>query len=33
LNTMYAIPMGGTDLFDPRSFGRNRTVEVWAGLP
>jgi outer membrane protein OmpA-like peptidoglycan-associated protein len=33
LNTIYAIPMGGTDLFDPRAFARNRTVEVWAGLP
>ena len=33
LNTMYAIPMGGTDLFDPHGFARNRTVEVWAGLP
>jgi outer membrane protein OmpA-like peptidoglycan-associated protein len=33
LNTMYAIPMGGTDLFDSRAFARNRTVEVWAGQP
>lgn len=33
LNTMYAVPMGGTDLFDPRAFARNRTVEVWAGQP
>ena len=33
LNTMYSIPMGGTDLFDPHGFARNRTVEVWAGLP
>ena len=33
LNTIYAVPMGGTDLFDPRAFARNRTAEVWAGLP
>jgi outer membrane protein OmpA-like peptidoglycan-associated protein len=33
LNTIYAVPMGGTDLFDSRAFARNRTVEVWAGLP
>jgi len=33
LNTIYAIPMGGTDLFDSRAFARNRTVEVWVGLP
>jgi outer membrane protein OmpA-like peptidoglycan-associated protein len=33
VNTTYAVPMGGTDLFDSHSFARNRTVEVWAGLP
>jgi outer membrane protein OmpA-like peptidoglycan-associated protein len=33
LNRIDAVPMGGTDLFDSRSFARNRTVEVWAGLP
>jgi outer membrane protein OmpA-like peptidoglycan-associated protein len=33
VNTLYAIPMGGTDLFDPHGLARNRTVEVWAGLP
>jgi outer membrane protein OmpA-like peptidoglycan-associated protein len=33
VNTVYAIPMGGTDLFDPHGLARNRTVEVWAGLP
>ncbi|MBV9876254.1 MAG: hypothetical protein JO025_16115 [Verrucomicrobia bacterium] len=33
LNTIYPIAMGGTDLFDPHGFARNRTVEVWAGLP
>jgi outer membrane protein OmpA-like peptidoglycan-associated protein len=33
VNTLYAIPMGGTDLFDPHGFAKNRTVEVWAGLP
>ena len=33
LNAIYVIPMGGTDLFDPHGFARNRTVEVWAGLP
>jgi outer membrane protein OmpA-like peptidoglycan-associated protein len=33
LNRIDAVPMGGTDLFDPRAFARNRTVEVWAGLP
>jgi outer membrane protein OmpA-like peptidoglycan-associated protein len=33
LNTIYAIPMGGTDLFDSHGLAKNRTVEVWAGLP
>ena len=33
LNAIYPIPMGGTDLFDPHGFAKNRTVEVWAGLP
>lgn len=33
VNTLYAIPMGGTDLFDPHGLAKNRTVEVWAGLP
>jgi outer membrane protein OmpA-like peptidoglycan-associated protein len=33
LNTIYAIPMGGTDMFDPHGLAKNRTVEVWAGLP
>jgi outer membrane protein OmpA-like peptidoglycan-associated protein len=33
LNRIDAVPMGGTDLFDSRAFARNRTVEVWAGLP
>jgi outer membrane protein OmpA-like peptidoglycan-associated protein len=33
LNVMYPIPMGGTDLFDPREFSKNRVVEVWAVKP
>jgi outer membrane protein OmpA-like peptidoglycan-associated protein len=33
LNALYPIPMGGTDLFDPREFSKNRVVEVWAVLP
>jgi outer membrane protein OmpA-like peptidoglycan-associated protein len=33
LNVMYPIPMGGTDLFDPREFSKNRVVEVWAIKP
>jgi outer membrane protein OmpA-like peptidoglycan-associated protein len=33
LNVIQLIPMGGTDLRDPHGFARNRTVEVWAGLP
>jgi outer membrane protein OmpA-like peptidoglycan-associated protein len=33
LNTIYAVPMGKTDLFDPHGLAKNRTVEVWAGLP
>jgi len=33
LNLMYPIPMGGTDLFDPREFSKNRVVEVWAIKP
>jgi outer membrane protein OmpA-like peptidoglycan-associated protein len=33
LNELHAVPMGGTDLFDPHGFARNRTVEVWAGQP
>ena len=33
LNAIYVVPMGGTDLFDAHGFARNRTVEVWAGLP
>ena len=33
LNEVHAVPMGGTDLFDPHGFARNRTAEVWAGQP
>jgi outer membrane protein OmpA-like peptidoglycan-associated protein len=33
LNVMYPIPMGGTDLFDPHEFSKNRVVEVWVVKP
>jgi outer membrane protein OmpA-like peptidoglycan-associated protein len=32
-NVMHVIPMGGTDLLDPRELAKNRIVEVWAVLP
>lgn len=32
-NVMHIVPMGGTDLLDPRELAKNRIVEVWAVLP
>jgi outer membrane protein OmpA-like peptidoglycan-associated protein len=32
-NVMHVIPMGGTNLLDPRELAKNRIVEVWAVLP
>jgi len=32
-NVMHIIPMGGTNLLDPRELAKNRIVEVWAVLP
>jgi outer membrane protein OmpA-like peptidoglycan-associated protein len=32
-NVMHSVPMGGTDLLDPRQLAKNRIVEVWAVLP
>jgi len=32
-NVMHVVPMGGTDLLDPRQLAKNRVVEVWAVLP
>jgi outer membrane protein OmpA-like peptidoglycan-associated protein len=32
-NVMHVVPMGGTDLLDPRELAKNRIVEVWAVLP
>jgi outer membrane protein OmpA-like peptidoglycan-associated protein len=32
-NVMHTVPMGGTDLLDPRELAKNRVVEVWAVLP
>jgi outer membrane protein OmpA-like peptidoglycan-associated protein len=32
-NVMHTVPMGGTDLLDPRELAKNRIVEVWAVLP
>jgi outer membrane protein OmpA-like peptidoglycan-associated protein len=32
-NVMHVVPMGGTDLLDPRQLAKNRIVEVWAVLP
>ena len=32
-NVMHVVPMGGTDLLDPRNLAKNRVVEVWAALP
>ena len=30
---MLAVPMGATDLLDPRNLAKNRVAEVWAVLP
>jgi outer membrane protein OmpA-like peptidoglycan-associated protein len=30
---MLAVPMGGTDLLDPRNLAKNRVAEVWGVLP
>jgi outer membrane protein OmpA-like peptidoglycan-associated protein len=32
-NVMHVVPMGGTELLDPRELAKNRIVEVWAVLP
>ena len=32
-NVMHLVPMGGTDILDPRELAKNRVVEVWAVLP
>jgi hypothetical protein len=32
-NVMHVVPMGGTDLLDPRQLAKNRVVEVWSVLP
>ena len=32
-NVMHIVPMGGTDLLDPRQLAKNRVVEVWAVSP
>jgi len=32
-NVMHVVPMGGTDLLDPRELAKNRIVEVWAVSP
>jgi outer membrane protein OmpA-like peptidoglycan-associated protein len=32
-NVMHVVPMGGTDLLDPRQLAKNRVVEVWAVSP
>jgi outer membrane protein OmpA-like peptidoglycan-associated protein len=32
-NVMHTVPMGGTDMLDPRELAKNRIVEVWAVLP
>jgi len=30
---MHIVPMGGTDLLDPRQLAKNRVVEIWAVSP
>jgi outer membrane protein OmpA-like peptidoglycan-associated protein len=32
-NVMHVVPMGGTELLDPRELAKNRIVEVWGVLP
>ena len=32
-NVMHIVPMGGTELLDPRELAKNRIVEVWGILP
>jgi len=32
-NAMQVVPMGGTDLLDPRNLAKNRIVEVWGAFP
>jgi outer membrane protein OmpA-like peptidoglycan-associated protein len=32
-NEMHAVPMGGTAIFDPHDYTKNRVVEVWSGKP
>lgn len=33
VNLVHAVGMGGSELFDATSLGKNRVVEVWAVLP
>ncbi|MBV9674103.1 MAG: OmpA family protein [Verrucomicrobia bacterium] len=33
LNVIHPVPMGGTNLLDPKELAKNRIVEVWAVLP
>lgn len=33
MNVVHAVGMGGSELFDASSLGKNRVVEVWAVLP
>ena len=32
-NVMHVVPMGGTDLLDPRQLAKNRVTEIWAVSP
>jgi len=32
-NVMHIVPMGGTDLLDPRQLAKNRVAEIWAVSP
>ena len=32
-NVMHVVPMGGTDLLDPRQLAKNRVAEIWAVSP
>ena len=32
-NVMHLVPMGGSDILDPRELAKNRIVEVWGVLP
>jgi hypothetical protein len=32
-NVIHEVPMGGTDIMDPKELAKNRVVEVWAVQP